>query len=117
MGIIDKLGGNGSSGPTEYVELDTSGVEATGSQSDIRVHIAEIGEQRHVVEIKDAVYDGDVVIADITRHSTKDRTMEHITDELKQVATEVGGDIAQKGDDQLIITPHGVAINRDPLGQ
>ncbi|PSP52220.1 hypothetical protein BRC60_00690, partial [Halobacteriales archaeon QH_1_68_42] len=49
--------------------------------------------------------------------TTQDRTMEHITDELKQVANEVGGDIAQKGDDQLIITPHGVAINRDPLGQ
>jgi hypothetical protein len=43
--------------------------------------------------------------------------MEHISDELKQVANEVGGDIVQKDDDQLIITPAGVAIARDRLGQ
>ncbi|TQR22321.1 hypothetical protein C9J85_10630 [Haloferax sp. wsp5] len=73
--------------------------------------------QQDVIAIKDAVYDGDVVIADITRHSTPDRTMEHISDELKQVADEVGGDIVQKDDDQLIITPAGVGIARERLGR
>jgi SepF-like predicted cell division protein (DUF552 family) len=43
--------------------------------------------------------------------------MEHITDELKQVAREVGGDIVQKDDDQLIITPAGVSISRERLGR
>jgi SepF-like predicted cell division protein (DUF552 family) len=43
--------------------------------------------------------------------------MEHITDELKQVAREVGGDIVQKDDDQLLIAPAGVTISRQRLGR
>jgi SepF-like predicted cell division protein (DUF552 family) len=33
------------------------------------------------------------------------------------VAREVNGDIVQKDDDQLIITPSGVAISRERLGR
>ena len=33
----------------------------------------------------------------------------------QQVAREVGGDIVQKGDDQLIVTPTGVSISRETL--
>jgi SepF-like predicted cell division protein (DUF552 family) len=119
MGLMSKiLGGSGGARQTsDYVEIGGDAVDAGSATAETQVRIAKIGDKQDVIDIKDAVYDGDVVIADITRHTTKDRTMEHITDELKQVATEVGGDIAQKGDDQLIITPHGVAINRDPLGQ
>ena len=101
----------------DYVEIDSDAVDTGAMAAQTELRIAKISDKQDVIDIKDAVYDGAVVIADITRHTTQDRTMEHITDELKQVANEVGGDIAQKGDDQLIITPHGVAINRDPLGQ
>jgi SepF-like predicted cell division protein (DUF552 family) len=112
------LGESGGSRQKEdYVEIEASELESRGASAEMEVRIAKIADKQDVIDIKDAVYDGDVVIADITRHTTQDRTMEHITDELKQVVTEVGGDIAQKGDDQLIITPHAVAINRDPLGQ
>jgi SepF-like predicted cell division protein (DUF552 family) len=119
MGLMSKiLGENGGARETEdYVTLDAGAVELGDVNADTLVHIADIGDKSDVVGIKDAVYDGDVVIADITRHSTSDRTMEHITDELKQVAREVGGDIVQKDDDQLIITPAGVQISRERLGQ
>ena len=119
MGLMSKILGEsgGSRHKDDYVEIDSGNVDTTAAGVSMEVRIAKIGDKQDVIGIKDAVYDGDVVIADITRHTTQDRTMEHITDELKQVANEVGGDIAQKGDDQLIITPHGVAINRDPLGQ
>jgi SepF-like predicted cell division protein (DUF552 family) len=119
MGLMSKiLGESGGTRQTaDYVEIDGDAVDAEPAMAKTQVRIAKIGDKQDVIDIKDAVYDGDVVIADITRHTTKDRTMEQITDELKQVANEVGGDIAQKGDDQLIITPHGVASNRDPLGQ
>ena len=119
MGLMSKIipDSGGTRQKEDYVEIDGEAGEAQASGADTELRIAKISEKQDVIHIKDAVYDGDVVIADITRHTTQDRTMEHITDELKQVANEVGGDIAQKGDDQLIITPHGVAINRDPLGQ
>jgi len=118
MGLMSKiLGEGGSSRQTEdYVELHADDFDL-GSEAERQVRIARIGNKQDVIEIKDAVYDGDIVVADITRHSTQDRTMEQISDELKRVVNEVGGDIVQKDDDQLLITPAGVAISRERLGQ
>lgn len=116
MGIMSKiLGGDGSRSAADYVELDLDDVSGATSSAGVSVKIAEISGQQDVIDIKDAVYDGNLVIADITRHSTSDRTIEHIIDELRQVSKEVDGDIVQKGDDQLIITPTGIGIDREKL--
>jgi SepF-like predicted cell division protein (DUF552 family) len=118
MGLMSKiLGEGGATRQTgDYVELEAQGFSSDGVQTELEVRIAQISDKTDVIDIKDEVYDGNIVIADITRHSTTDRTMEHISDELKQVAREVGGDIVQKDDDQLIITPASAAINRSRLG-
>jgi hypothetical protein len=118
MGLMSKiLGDSGGTRATEdYVELDAGDLQLADVETNMQVRIANIGDKNDVIDIKDAVYDGDIVIADVTRHTTQDRTMEHITDELKQVANEVGGDIVQKDDDQLIITPAGVSVSRKRLG-
>lgn len=115
MGLMSKLLGGGQRSTGDYVELDIDDFEAEPSGAGKEIRIATISEKNDVMPIKDAVYDGDIVIADITRHTTTDRTMEHISDELKQVAREVGGDIVQKDDDQLIISPGGVKISREKL--
>jgi SepF-like predicted cell division protein (DUF552 family) len=117
MGLMSKLLGGGHRTADDYLELDINDFDAAPSDAGTKIHIATIGDKQDVIAIKDAVYDGDLVIADITRHTTSDRTMEHISDELKQVAKEVGGDIVQKDDDQLIITPSGVKISRQKLGR
>ncbi|GAA0211356.1 cell division protein SepF [Halobacterium noricense] len=117
MGIMSKiLGGGGTHSAEDYVELDLDDFENARGGAGMQVHIAEISDQRDVIDIKDAVYDGDFVIADITRHSTTDQTVERIIDELRQVVGEVDGDIVQKGDDQLVITPTGVTVSREKLG-
>ncbi|WP_281196126.1 cell division protein SepF [Halorubrum sp. F4] len=116
MGIMSKiLGGGGQRSVDDYVELDIDDFAEAKAEAGMQVHIAEIGDQSDVIPIKDAVYDGDFVIADITRHSTSDRTVEHIIDELRQVAEEVDGDIVQKGDDQLVVAPTGVTVSRQKL--
>ncbi len=119
MGLMSKI--LGESGPSrqtdDYVELNADNFDTSSVESERQVRIARISGSKDVVDIKDAVYDGDIVVADITRHSTQDTTMERISDELKQVAEEVGGDIVQKDDDQLIITPAGVTVSRERLGQ
>jgi SepF-like predicted cell division protein (DUF552 family) len=118
MGLMSKIFGDtsGTRQAGDYVELTAEDLTIEEVEGDMEVKIARIGDKTDTIEIKDAVYDGHIVIADITRHTTQDRTMEHITDELKQVAKEVGGDIVQKDDDQLIITPAGVGISRERLG-
>jgi hypothetical protein len=117
MGIINKLVNGGQSHSTDdYVTLDLDDFDtARGGEARTQVHIAEIGGQQDVIAIKDAVYDGDIVIADVTRLRINDSTMEHIIDDLQQVAREVDGDIVQKGDDQIIIVPQGCGISRRKL--
>ena len=118
MGLMSKiLGETGSASVDDYVEIDLDDVGAAHSDAALTVHIAEVDGQQDLIEIKDAVYDGDLVIADIVRLRTEDRTFEHIVDELRQVAREVNGDIVQKGDDQIIIAPTGVSISREKLGR
>ncbi|MDG5819091.1 cell division protein SepF [Natronococcus sp. A-GB7] len=120
MGFMDKIVGTGGQSTTttdDYVELDLDDISTESAEARMQVRIAEISGQADAVAIKDAVYDGDVVFADITRLRTNDSTVEHIVDELRQVAHEVDGDIVRKGDDQIIVTPAGVRINRTKLGQ
>lgn len=122
MGFMDKLLGEQGSqrrgrSVEDYVEIDAGDIEAAPDEAGTQVHIAEINGQRDLIAIKDAIYDGDVVLADIVRLRTSDSTVEHIIDELRQVAHEVNGDIVQKGDDQILVTPTSVSINRDKLGR
>ncbi|MFW5937740.1 MAG: cell division protein SepF [Halanaeroarchaeum sp.] len=116
MGFMDRILGGKSQTTEDYVELDLDDVD-TQAEARLQVHIAEINGQEDVIAIKDAVYDGDIVIADVTRLRTEDRTTEHVIDELRQTAKEVGGDIVQKGDDQIIVTPSGVGISREKLNR
>ncbi|MFB6359745.1 MAG: cell division protein SepF [Halobacteriales archaeon] len=116
MGFMDKILGAEHRTTEDYVELDLDDL-SEADEAGMQVYIAEIGGQEDVIDIKDAVYDGHLVIADITRLRTQDATVDRITDELRQVAREVGGDIVQKGDDQLIVTPSGIAISREKLGR
>ena len=117
MGLMSKLLGDNSASTDDYAELDVDGSEVDTPAATVQIRFAEISDKNDVIDIKDAVYDGDIVVADIIRHTTSDRTMEHIIDELKQVANEVGGDIVQKEDDQLVITPGGIGISRSKLGR
>ena len=116
MGIMSKIvGGDGQHSTDEYLDLGAEGIEPSRGGAGMSVRIATISERQDVVEIKDAVYDGDLVIADITRHTTTDETMRHIVESLRQVAEEVDGDIAQKGDDQIIVAPTDVGVAREKL--
>jgi SepF-like predicted cell division protein (DUF552 family) len=116
MGFMERILGDQARSTGDYVELDAGDLE-TEVEADTLVYVAEIAGQQDVMAIKDAVYDGDLVIADITRMTTEDRTTEHVIDELRQVAEEVGGDIAHASDDQLIVAPSGVKISRQKLNR
>ncbi len=116
MGFMDRILGGKNRSTGDYVELDLDDV-AADAETKLQLHIAEIDGQEDVIAIKDAVYDGDLVVADITRLRTEDPTVDHAIDELRETAKEVGGDIVKKGDDQIIITPTGIGISREKLNR
>ncbi|MFP4217311.1 MAG: cell division protein SepF [Salinarchaeum sp.] len=116
MGLMNKiLGDQGSGEMDDYADLEGTVPESSDAEASMNVRIAEISEKQDAIAIKDAVYDGDLVVADITTLRTEGPTTDHIVDELRRVAEEVGGDIVKKGDDQLIVTPAGVKISREKL--
>ncbi|WP_338739901.1 cell division protein SepF [Haloplanus salilacus] len=116
MGIMSKiLGGGGSHSTEDYVELNLDDFDTTRADADMQVRLAEISEQRDAMAIKDAVYDGDLVIADITRLSPSDSVVDRVLEDLRQVARERDGDVIVKDDDQIIVTPKGVKIGREKL--
>jgi SepF-like predicted cell division protein (DUF552 family) len=118
MGLMSKILGERDANTAEdYVELNLDEFETASDGAAMQVHIAEVQGQQDVIAIKDAIYDGDLVVADITRLRTEDTTVERITNELQQVAREVDGDIVQKGDDQILVTPTGVKVSREKLGR
>jgi|GEM_PF-95332 SepF-like predicted cell division protein (DUF552 family) len=117
MGLFDNLFGGSKRNVQDYISLSSDDLDMTAVKESFQVHIAEIRDIEDVIAVKDLVYGGGIVIADITRLRTKDSVMNRITNELKQVVAEVGGDIVQKGDDQIIATPSGVSINRDKIGR
>ncbi|GAB6862130.1 cell division protein SepF [Haloplanus litoreus] len=116
MGIMSKiLGGGGTHSTEDYVELSLDDFDTARAEAGMSVHFAEISEQRDAMAIKDAVYDGDLVIADITRMSPSDSVVDRILEDLRQVAREVDGDVVVKEDDQVVVTPTGVKISREKL--
>jgi SepF-like predicted cell division protein (DUF552 family) len=114
MGFMERFFGGASRETEDYVEVDLEGV-ATNGTADTLVYIAEVSDTEDTIAIKDAIHEGHIVVADITHHSTSDSTVEHILDELRQVTDTVNGDIVQKGDDQLIVTPRDVKVSREKL--
>ncbi|WP_311170527.1 cell division protein SepF [Halobellus ordinarius] len=96
----------------EQFDPDTGGSESSQGSS---VHVATISEKRDAMVVIDAIHDGDLVIADIARHSMTDSTMDDVVDSLRQVTEDVGGDIVQKGEDELILAPAGMEVARKKL--
>ena len=119
MSIVDKLFGSQRAGrkANEYEELDLEQYEDEVEETEARrqVHIAELHGQEALMDVKDLVYDGDIVLADISHFSPEDKRFENIVEDLRKVANEVGGDIVQRGNDQLIVTPGGIAVSRDKI--
>jgi SepF-like predicted cell division protein (DUF552 family) len=118
MSIVEKiLGGGNRRTANEYEELDLEQYEEEDVKPEVRrhVHIAELRGQEGVMDVKDLVYDGDIVLADVSHFSSNDKRFESLMEEFRQVADEVGGDIVQKGDDQVIITPGSIAVSREKI--
>lgn len=118
--FLDKLIGTGSketSDVEEYQELDLSEFEdsllaETGGMS---IRIAELTGLEVLNELKKQVYDGNILIIDVVPSKHDKMLFDRVVRSLKQVAIDVNGDIAMIKDEQVIVTPGGVRINRQKI--
>ncbi len=96
-------------------DVDIEGLELESSAGGIEVRVAEVNTFDDLGPVVEEVYNGNVILVDISALSADDTAMRRIANELKSVARDVNGDVAGVGKNLLAVTPTGVFINRDVL--
>lgn len=118
--FLDKLIGTGTKEKTEveeYQELDLSEYEddlqeGAGGMS---IRIAELTGLEMVPELKKQIYEGNILMIDVVPAKHDKLLFDRAIKDLKQVVNDVQGDIAMIKEDQVVVTPQGVKINRQKL--
>lgn len=118
--FLDKLIGTGTKEKTdldEYQELDLSDYEEDlqGENARMRICIAELTGLEMVPELKKQIYEGNILMIDVIPAKQDKLLFDRTIKDLKQVVNDVQGDIAMIKDDQVIVTPSGVRIDRQKL--
>jgi SepF-like predicted cell division protein (DUF552 family) len=117
--IFDTLLGKTSTpaGEGDYMELNLEDYEGTDDAPALFIKIATVSDLKDNPKIKDEIYNGNIVIVDISRLKMDKIMYERVLKDLKEVAKDVNGDIIGLGDQRyVVVAPQGVKISRDKIG-
>jgi SepF-like predicted cell division protein (DUF552 family) len=102
------------------MELDLASFESVSgdlSPASMYVKIAAINDLKDTPRVKDEIYNGNIVIVDVSRLKMDKITYERVLKDLRAVAHDINGDIVGLGDQKyVILTPTSVKISRDKIG-
>ena len=115
MGLGSKIFGVKKSGETDgYIDLEkysgTTDQQSFGGL--MKIGIGEIQSYEDLRTLSDYVCGGNVLILDFSTISQEEVILKRITNELKQIAHDINGDIAGIGNNLMILAPKGVKIDR-----
>jgi len=100
----------------EYIDLED--VETEGlEEANMYVKVAELQKYEDLKEFAKYVYEGNILILDVSPISVDDIELERTTNELKKITRDINGDIAGLDRHHFIVTPTGVKIDRRKLRQ
>lgn len=115
MGIGSRIFGEKKSGTSEgYIDLEKY-VDTTQDKNisaNMHVGIGEIQRYEDIKKFSDYVYRGNVLILDFSPISDEEVILKRITNELRKITNDIGGDIAGIGNNLMIVSPGGVKIDR-----
>jgi SepF-like predicted cell division protein (DUF552 family) len=119
MGLIDKIGLKKSSGDTNskddsYMDLGDAEVDTEQSNA-TQIYFVDVQTQEDAMNIKDALYEGDIVVMDMSHLEESATQKEHVVEQIQKVVQEVNGDIVSNGNNKVYVTPNGVSISRQKL--
>ncbi len=115
MGITSKIFGEKKTGTTEgYIDLEKFADAQTGSAQGARMHVAigDIQRYEDLKELCDYVYGGNVLILDFSAISDQEVLLKRVTNELKRITDDIGGDVAGIGSNLMVVSPSGVKVDR-----
>jgi len=102
----------------DYLDLDIEEYEeGLKGEESVKMYIktAELTGLYDIPELKKEIYAGNMLILDISRARQDKVLVEKAIKDLKMAALDVGGDIAGISDDQVVVTPMGIKIDRKKL--
>ncbi|HJJ27005.1 MAG TPA: cell division protein SepF [Methanocorpusculum sp.] len=122
MGFLDGVFGTKEKKQTDeetYMKLDLQSYEGSlgeTSPATMYVKIASVSDIKECPRIKDEIYNGNIVIVDITKLKLDKMMFDRVMGDLRAVARDVNGDIIGLGDQRyVIIVPTGVRISREKI--
>ncbi len=97
--------------------IDLNDFKFQEEKEDIRsvARVAEIRRLEDARKISQYVFDGDILLIDCTAVSSEDYTMRRITEEVRRMVRDSNGDVAAVGKSFLLVTPPGIAIDRNRI--
>ncbi len=118
MGFASKIFGDKKKGITEgYIDLEkyAETTKADISSANMHVRVGEIQRYEDLKSFTDYVYGGNVLILDFSQIAEEEVILKRITNDLKEMAKDIGGDIAGIGNNLMIVSPSGVKVDRRKL--
>lgn len=102
---------------SDYIDLGEYMQETTPAETaaSMYVKVADLTKLEELRSYVDYVYKGNMLILDFTQITEDEVMLRRVTNELKSVVTDCGGDIAGFGKNLLLIAPTGVKIDRQKL--
>ena len=117
MGFVNKIFGEKRPGDVGgYIDLEKY-VETTNSNPPAKMHV-RVGEIHRYEDLKnftDYVYGGNVLLLDFSQIAEEEVILKRVTNDLKEMVTEINGDIAGIGNNLMIVSPGDVKIDRRKL--
>ncbi|RZN38048.1 MAG: DUF552 domain-containing protein [Methanophagales archaeon ANME-1-THS] len=103
----------------DHADVDLEEYEEDLREEVVKMYIktAELTDLYDIRELKKEIYAGNILILDISLPLAKEgeKLVEKAIKDLKMAALDVGGDIAGLRDDQVIVAPKGVKIERKKI--
>lgn len=119
MGIVSKLFGEESTNTrrsADYIDLsDYAAAESGDAGTSTRVRVAELKGLDDLKSFSSYLYDGNMLILDFRPVQGDEITLRRLTNELRKMAADVGGDIAGLGEHHIILTPTGIKVDRQKV--
>ncbi len=108
----------GISDEDDYWDLDLEEYEEEfRAEEGVKMYVktAELTGLYDIPELKKEIYAGNLLILDISLAKQDKVLVEKAIKDLKMAALDVGGDIAGIADDQVVVAPAGIKIERKKL--
>lgn len=128
MSIVKKLFGEdsgnarakGASGhDRDYIDLSdyAASEKATGEGAGASTYIkfAQVRALDDLKHFASIVYDGNMLVLDIKAVQSDEILLRRLSNELRKLASDTGGDIAGLGEHHIMLTPTGIKVDRNTI--